>query len=328
MTDLQSYNPYRTTLLSREQLRSLCELRPAIAVRDTIIAWLGILAAFAAVALFPIWWVVLIAIVVIGTRYYALAIIGHDGLHRRLFNSRDANDLWNDLMVLGPICAITRLNRKNHMDHHRETCLPGDPDRHKYLHDHKEDNFSYLLFLSGLQSLWPALRNIFLKPKVQTATSENMRYTVRDLAIILGWQAVLISGLTWAVGWWAYPVLWVLPVYLFAYRADLVRVFCEHSMQMPDSGADETKRMITYTSTPLEKPFFAPHNMNYHTPHHLWPAIPYYNLPRADALIREWCATNGADENLVWRRSYFGYIISYLFWAGRKELASKSGSAR
>ncbi|MBO6538855.1 MAG: fatty acid desaturase [Rhizobiaceae bacterium] len=326
MADVQSYAPYRTTLLTKEQVRELCELRPGIAVRDTIIAWIGILAGFAAVALVPTWWMVLIAIVLIGTRYYALTIIGHDGLHRRLFRSRDANDLWNDLLILGPICAITHINRTNHMDHHRETCLPGDPDRHKYIHDDKEDNFSYVMFLSGLQSLWPAFRNIFLKRKAPVPGAESTRYTLRDMAIILGWQAALIVGLTWAIGWWAYPVLWILPIYVFAYRADLVRVFCEHSMLMPDKRADETKRMITYTSHPLEKPFFAPHNMNYHTPHHLWPAIPYYNLPRADALIREYLAKNGPDENLVWRRSYFGYILFYLFWTGRG--AALAASAR
>jgi fatty acid desaturase len=89
-----------------------------------------IVAAWAAVALYPTWWTVLAAIVVIGTRYYALAIIGHDGLHRRLFETKRKNDLWGDLFIMGPICAITRVNRHNHIEHHRVACLPHDPDRH------------------------------------------------------------------------------------------------------------------------------------------------------------------------------------------------------
>jgi len=49
---------------------------------------------------------VLLAIPVIGNRYYALFIIGHDGMHRRLFPHIKRNDFWNDLLVLAPIGAI------------------------------------------------------------------------------------------------------------------------------------------------------------------------------------------------------------------------------
>jgi len=308
------------TLLAREQLRDLNTLKPSIAVRDTLIHWAVIIAAWTAVAWQPAWWTAGLAVVVVGTQYYGLHIIGHDGIHRRLFESKVRNDLWNDLFIVGPICAITRINRFNHIEHHRVTCLPNDPDRHKYVHADKETRFSFLFFLSGLQNMWPTFANIYLRKRKPTGTPSEggtpstSTYSARDLAIIFGWQTVLIGGLSYAIGWWAYPVLWLLPVYLFAYRADLVRVFCEHSMQVTDREADERKRMITYTSNWLERQFFAPHNMNFHTAHHLWPSIPYYNLPKADCLIREWLATHGPDENLTWRRSYLRYILSYWMW--------------
>ncbi|MBV8752175.1 MAG: fatty acid desaturase [Hyphomicrobiales bacterium] len=319
MSEAQHYNPYRASLLSREQLRTLTQLRPALAIRDTLIGWLWIFAAWVAVALYPNVLVVALAVIVIGTSYYALAIVGHDGLHRRLFESAEHSDLWNDLFIMGPIGAITRINRANHMEHHRATCLPHDPDRHKYLHDHKEGTLNFAFFLSGLQSLYPSLANIFvLSGQKAEATQSKERYHARDFAILLGWQVALIAGLTYWIGWWAYPVLWLLPVYLFAYRADLVRVFCEHAMLMSDPEADEHRRMITYTSNWLERRFFAPHNMNFHAAHHLWPSIPYYNLPEADRLIRNWVARKGGDENLIWRRSYFGFIVSYWRWWRRQ----------
>jgi fatty acid desaturase len=88
-------------------------------------------------------------------------------------------------------------------------------------------------------------------------------------------------------------------------------------MLSTDEEADERKRMITYTSTWLERQFFAPHNMNFHTAHHLWPSIPYYNLPEADRLIRARIEQGGPDDNLVWRRSYVRYILSYWLWRRR-----------
>jgi fatty acid desaturase len=53
--------------------------------------------------------------------------------------------------------------------------------------------------------------------------------------------------------------------------------------------------------------FFAPMNMNFHAAHHLWVSIPYYNLPKADALMR----AHPLATSLEWRRSYVGYLIRY-----------------
>jgi fatty acid desaturase len=47
--------------------------------------------------------------------------------------------------------------------------------------------------------------------------------------------------------------------------------------------------------------------MNYHTAHHLWPSIPYYNLPQADREIRDLPAA----ADLEWRGTYVGYLLQY-----------------
>lgn len=312
---MQAYGPYRTVLLEREELARVSALRPAIPVSHTLLHWVLILACFALVALLPSPWIVLLAVAVIGANFYGLYIIGHDGLHRRLFDSVRANDGWNDVMIMGSFGAITRLNRTNHMDHHQDTCLPSDPDRHKYLHPGKEPVVPFIAFLSGLASLIPSVRNVFF---ARGPRRKSGGYTPRDLIILLGWQLLLFTGLTFAIGWWAYPVLWVLPVYLFGYRADLTRVFCEHSVIGQDDAADADFRLITYRSNWLEKRFFAPHNMNFHAAHHLWPGIPYYNLPEADRLMR---ARAGDDARLVMRRSYVRYLLDYLRWRTGQDAA-------
>jgi fatty acid desaturase len=118
---------------------------------------------------------------------------------------------------------------------------------------------------------------------------------------------VLIGGLTWAIGWWAYPVLWLLPVFVFTYLGDNLRSFVEHSHPESDAKADE-HRLVTYFSNRLERLFVAPMNMNYHAAHHLWVGIPYYNLPHADRLMRE----HPGSAALEWRRSYLGYLWRYM----------------
>jgi fatty acid desaturase/putative flippase GtrA len=308
----QKYAPYRSVLLAPEQLRDLNRLASGRVVRDTLLLWLQIVAAWAAVALWPSWWMVLLAIPVIGTRYYGLYIIGHDGLHRRLFGRVSVNDLWNDALIIGAIGAITRINRSNHMRHHAALALPHDPDRYKYVAANKPTRISYGLALTGLPYLLRAVGNVLApnRPAGELAKPQGPRlsYTPRDLAILAGWQAALLGGLSWVIGWWAYPVLWLLPVYVFTYSADIVRVFLEHSVPGSDAEADAGLRLVTYRSNPVERRFFAPMNMNFHTAHHLWPSIPYYNLPEADRLIRQ---SPGRDDGLVWRDSYLVYLLDY-----------------
>ncbi len=318
----------RQKILSKEELRELSALRPWVPIRDITLNWTIILAAWTLVALYPRWWSVALAFVVVGTSYYALLIIGHDGLHRRLMKTPRANDLLNDFCIVGPIGAITRINRENHMEHHQITSLPNDPDRHKYVHEGKEPTLPFLLFVAGLASFRRTMANVFFRKgaranrPAQAAAAEPSRYRMSDILLLLGWQGGLLIGLTWAIGWWAYPVLWALPVYVFAYRGDLVRVFCEHSMLTDDPTADQARRMISYESNWLERRFFAPHNMNNHISHHLWPSIPYYNLPRAEAKVRAWAEKNEAGQAATWRASYLGYLISYYRWG----LANRMGS--
>lgn len=304
------YKPYRP-ILGPQQLRDLSRLRPWIPVLHTAWFWLGIIAAWAFVYLVREWWAVLIALPVIGTRFYGLYIIGHDGMHRRVFNNTNLNDRFCDLFIFGPIGAITRINNKNHIEHHQHLGTELDPDRYKHACFNKATRLEFLFFFTGLSAILRAIRNVYLRPRRQhrpmnTSERKVLRYRLTDLAILLGWQAALIGGLTAAFGWWGYPVLWLLPVYLFTYLGDLARSFLEHAHPEADSKAD-THRLITFRSNPVERIFLAPCNMNYHAAHHLWTSIPYYNLPAADRILK----ADPRSTGLEWRGSYLAYAWHY-----------------
>ena len=314
----RAHNPYSAhrQLLRPEEVRELSQLRAGPPLRDTAVAWLQILAAWTAVAIWPQWWVVAIAIPIIGAANYALHILGHDALHRRYWPDGRRNDVLADLLLYGPVGAVTHVTGRNHLLHHLHLATAADPDRHKYASERKTTKRELLLYLAGLSNLLPVIRSVFLRrasdvtgelQAPEFAASRAGGYTRRDRAIVLAWQLVLVAGLWWAIGWWAYPLLWLVPVYVFRYCADEARQFLEHAHLESDELAD-THRLITYTSSPLERVFFSPLHMNLHTAHHLWPSIPYYNLPAADRLIRE---RNRSDE-LIWRESYVGTLREYL----------------
>ena len=76
------YQPFREQMLTPARVKELSQLRPARVIFDVALCWLMILAAWWLVAFRTTWWLVVLAMVVVGTQYYALFIIGHDGLHR------------------------------------------------------------------------------------------------------------------------------------------------------------------------------------------------------------------------------------------------------
>jgi fatty acid desaturase len=303
-TEMQDYAPLRRGLLRAEELRAAQELRPMTALLHTVGLWVQVIAAWLVVSVHTTWWTVLLAIPIIGTRYYALFIIGHDGLHRRLCRSQRLNDLWNDLLILGAIGAITRLNRRNHIEHHQRLATKGDPDRFKYERVGRNGTVQFMFSLTGLTFVSRALWNVFAKGAKVESNQAKPAYSFRDIAIIAAWQCALFTGLTMSIGWWAYIVLWWIPVYAFTFAADVTRVFAEHATLGDEELADSRKRLISFRSCWLERMFFAPMGMNHHAAHHLWPGIPYYNLRRVEKLVQD----RPLARLIEWRSSYLGFI--------------------
>jgi fatty acid desaturase len=307
----QSYAPYRKSLLSKTELATFSRLQPSIVVRDTFLRWLAIITLWSSVVWIDrVWWT-LIAAVGVGTQLYALIIIAHDGLHRRLFSSVDTNDRWNDWAILGSIGAITRVNRRNHMTHHRTLALSDDPDSFKYLPAGRESPAKLIWSLTAIPLIWRAATNV-LKPTGAKSRDSSERHTTRDIFVILVWQVALIGGLSWKVGWWAYPALWLMPLGM-ALAMDMARVFCEHSLESDQGRASSSMRLASFAPTWIERVFIAPQNMNHHIAHHLWPSIPYYHLPETEKLIK---SRHPIGTDIQWRGSYMQHIRAYSLQLG------------
>jgi len=318
----QAYAPIRRGLLDDAELRQAQRLQPWRAAAHVALLWLQILLAWAVVAQYTNVWTVLLAVPFIGTRYYALFIIGHDGLHRRLCHSVALNDLWNDLLMLGPIGAVTRLNRHNHIEHHRRAATPADPDRYKYLRANRAGGLTFALSLTGVLFVWRAVRNVFGKPAASQPAAAG-GYQARDVAILAGWQLALFGGLSAAIGWWAYFVLWWVPVYCFTFAADITRVFSEHATLGSEADADRSMRLVSFRSNWLERQFFAPMGMNHHAAHHLWPSIPFYRLRETEARL----ADRPLAQGIEWRGSYVAFLLA-AWRASLRSASADSGQVR
>jgi fatty acid desaturase len=104
-------------------------------------------------------------------------------------------------------------------------------------------------------------------------------------------NALLFAGLAAAGVWWAYPLLWLVPLLTWMMVITRIRNIAEHAV-VPDS-ADPLRNTRTTRANVLERLFIAPYYVNYHLEHHLLFYVPCYNLPRVHRIL---CGSRYAER--------------------------------
>ncbi|MCZ6658402.1 MAG: fatty acid desaturase [Gammaproteobacteria bacterium] len=127
------------------------------------------------------------------------------------------------------------------------------------------------------------------------------------------WQLVLFASLTMSSGsWFAYPLLWVLPIVTFYTGFNSIRSMLEHA-----HTDDSSDRHFSFRSNPLERFFLAPWNMNFHAEHHLYMAIPYHQLPA----LRQYLGEKGDPSYQV----FDSYLARYRWLSHALAQVGKGG---
>src|SRR3954465_7744145 len=91
-------------------------------------AWGTIIAAVALVTLWPNPLTWLIAVMVVGTRQLGLAILMHEAAHGGLHASKAINEWVGQWLCAVPVGADLASYRSYHLQHHKFTQQPEDPD--------------------------------------------------------------------------------------------------------------------------------------------------------------------------------------------------------
>ena len=285
--------------LPKEVVQSLTR-RSAWRASAAVLHDFAVIAIAIAIALY--WWpnplVVLLSVIVVGTRQHALFVIAHDAAHYLLYERRWLND------AVGRACATVQglsmcTYRVIHRLHHNN--LYGELDPDTALHGGYPRGRSYLVKkllkdLSGLTA-WktyayflggaPALNtatNVAVRPLDDT--SEKLRTEARrDRNVVIAFHIVLVLSFALAGYLVEYLVLWVLPLVTVVQAILRLRAIAEHGATHDFSSPLTAARTNTGPAW-LEWLIF-PHHVNYHIEHHLYASVPHYNLR---ALHREMTA--------------------------------------
>ncbi len=250
-------------------------------------AWALILAAIALVAWWPNPLTYLLAVAIIGSRQLGLAILMHDGAHGSLANGDRLNMGLSQWFCAYPVFAETRAYRRYHLQHHAHTQQEDDPDlvlsapfpitdasyRRKFIRD--------LTGQTGYQQRKAQLLNAL--GEAGWPLTQRLAHFWQKLGPQILVNAVLLTGLTLAGVWWAYPLLWLVPLLTWMMVITRIRNIAEHAV-VPDSN-DPLRNTRTTKAGFLERLFVAPYYVNYHLEHHLLFYVPCYNLPRVHAIL-------------------------------------------
>jgi fatty acid desaturase len=239
------------------------------------------------VAVFPNPLTYILAVMLIGSRQLGLIILMHEGAHRCFSRIESRNMALSQWLCAYPVFADTQAYRRYHLQHHACTQQQDDPDlvlsapfpvtkasyRRKFLRDITgrtgyEQRRAQFLNALGDRS-WPL---------AQRARHFHDRLGRQIAVNAVLWAALAASGI-----WWAYPLLWLVPLLTWMMVISRIRNIAEHAV-VPDPD-DPLRNTRTTQANLLERIFIAPYFVNYHLEHHLLFYVPCYNLPKLHAIL-------------------------------------------
>ena len=241
------------------------------------------------------WSLRLVGYVVMGMIIHGLGNFMHEGIHGNLFRNRRW-DRWLGFLAGVPTLFSVSAYGINHLLHHKHTRTEQDPD--EIVNITRNRTLLSLIFYA-----WFFMGTFIFSFRVSYVAhtrgtrQERVAVVTEQLLIVLSVGGLLISA--WAFGFLDVVLhCWIIPLLLASGFAN-IRASAEHQLTVADHPLRQTR---TVTSNPFYSFFNI--NLNYHLEHHLFPGVPWYNLPKVHRLLLPEYERVGASVY----SSYFGLL--------------------
>jgi fatty acid desaturase len=296
-------------LLDHDKKRNISELNSFYSLFAILEEWALIFLAIFLHLKFHNPLVYALVAVFIGTRMYALYAILHDGIHFLVMKKRRLNDIFSRLFLAWPLFASLGQIRKKHLAHHRHLCSDADPE-------YKQRQYAEFQFpQKGLHLSLIFIKDIvglnFIHYKIKKAIHYFQKSEKEILRNVPQENYQLIFYIIFILifsylGWWTYFLIYWLFPYMTIYQAlNRLRLVTEHTHLNPNSIFQSRTMNISL----IERFFLSPHNLGYHTEHHLFPNVPFYRLQSLHNLL---ISDIRYRKNALIDNSYFSVIKKYV----------------
>ena len=296
-------------LFTKEEWKKVSKRSDLIGLGTVLHAWIIIALAITVSIWQPL--LIILAIPIIGARQLGLAVLMHEAAHGGLAKSTKVNDFVGQWLCAAPVGASLSNYRPYHLKHHKYAQQPEDPDlglsapfpvtrsslKRKIIRD-----------LSG-QTFWKQRRNQFANAMgigiKQTPGTQNRAQTAREAVLpFIASNLIMLAFLTIIGAWWAYFVLWLLPLATWNQLVTRLRNIAEHAV-VPDHE-DPMRHARTTRANLIERALIAPYWVNYHCEHHMFMHLPCYRLPEAHKLLE----AKGYTDSMEVQTGYLSVLMS------------------
>ena len=261
----------RLSPTERERVRELCrrsDLRSALTLAGD---WGLIVAAVWVSLRFPAAWVYLLSVLVISRQMNAISELHHHAMHYNLFRARRLNEALEFLYSL-PLFLRVAADRASHLEHHLTFSVENndhlDWGRGYGLDLARRGNRRYMLWFLLVRPFCGVLQFAALKSLVVNPQWRDKSFR---RAMLIFWGGVLVgfgaAGRLDVLFWY-----WLVPYFsffqIFYFWDDMIGHY-----NCPQTGTREMRGLSFL--------LFTAHGTTYHNIHHLFPTIPWFNMPRA-----------------------------------------------
>jgi fatty acid desaturase len=284
-------------MLSDQEVRQFSRVSSWHTVLSLAVDWALIVVAFALAMLVPHPIVWAFSFLLIARQQLALAIMMHDAAHKRLFNVVGLNDYVGQFVCAGPLLFSMYSYRTLHLKHHQAPLAADDPDisliggypisKTSFIRKLVRDatGVSYFKFIRYFihMARKPRTGSGERHDKLMKRSRESVPVNTVIFSIVL-MNTLMAAALALLHHPWFYLSLWLLPAVTALQVLLRIRGVAEHAGYQYSKNQMMSARTVRSSWQTL---IFAPHNVNFHIEHHVFPSIPYYNLPKVHEVMTD-----------------------------------------
>ncbi|QBG49141.1 fatty acid desaturase [Verrucomicrobia bacterium S94] len=274
------------TPVARDAMRKLLERRNGPGMRDCFI-WFGLMAGCAWLTVF-LWgsWPAFFPYMLYAVLYGSTSDSRwHESSHGTVFKTDWLNNVLYEVSSF-MVMRESTVWRWSHTRHHSDTIVVGrDPE---IAVPRPVQLFRFILNFTGLPAVYAYVRkilkhstgNLFDDERTYIPEYEHGRIIWKARAVLLIYAGCL--GCSWYYQT-VFPLLfiglpnlagaWLMPVYGLTQHTGLAENVLDHRKNCRTVQMNRVNRFLYW-------------NMNYHIEHHMFPQVPYYNLPKLHELVR------------------------------------------
>lgn len=308
------------------QIRDLSKLQPVVFALHVAMSWTVIIGCFVLWAYQPSWWLWPVLALIISTRQHALGLLVHDVAHFRFLKNSAVGDFFCNILMAYPLMYNVQEYRRHHLNHHKYLNTNLDPDwmqkagRPEYETPMPRSKLiKRLLWAAAGGGIYEMIRYMLffykkdMKKNTSNAAIKTWGLTQTHWMIVYN-VSVVSTMFFFGVGS-LYFILWLAPAFTILMGLLELRSLTEHIGFEEDETHYSKTRSVRVSW--LEGFVLNPHNSHFHIEHHMFPSIPFYNLPKVHHALM---ATEEFSTKAQVAESYFGF--------GTKSVASKLSSVQ